>query len=58
MLQHFCAQPVAHVWPPCCKMLKGGAKALMKQRCTHVAKRVQHHADPKMLHEKFGNFQI
>jgi hypothetical protein len=39
-------------------MLKGGAKALMKQRCTHVAERVQHHADPKMLHEKFGNFQI
>jgi len=34
------------------------AHALVQQCCVNVAKRVQHHATSKMLHEKFDRFQI
>ena len=34
------------------------AHALAQQSCVNVAKRVQHHATSKMLHEKFDRFQI
>ena len=34
------------------------AHALAQQCCVNVAKRVQHHATSKMLHEKFDRFQI
>ena len=34
------------------------AHALVQQCCVNVAKRVQHHATSKMLHEKFDPFQI
>ena len=34
------------------------AHALAQQCCVNVAKRVQHHATSKMLHEKFDHFQI
>ena len=33
------------------------AHALAQQCCMNVAKRVQHHAISKMLHEKFDRFQ-
>ena len=34
------------------------AHALAQQCCVNVAKRLQHHATSKMLHEKFDRFQI
>ena len=34
------------------------AHALAQQCCMNVAKRVQHHAISKVLHEKFDHFQI
>ena len=63
--QYCWAQHVVLIWPACCNMLwhvvvgnQTSAHAQAQHCWTNLAKWLQHHAHPQMLHEKFDHFQI